>query len=250
MFERIKITKINDHIWLLNANNEATGYLVVGNEKALIIDTMLGYEDVHAVARTLTELPLVVVNTHGHCDHIYGNIYFEKVYMHPADREVAKREFSDKRFVAAIESLGLKPAEFCNVREGDIFDLGGLSLEAYETPGHTPGGIVLLDQADRILFTGDTILEQTWMQLEESTSMETLLESLNKVQKFRGDFDYILTGHSRHIEDASLCEAHRMAVKEVCDGLTEHDVSYEWFGGNCMAHPYGPEPRRIVYQAK
>ena len=40
MFERIKITKINDHIWLLNDNNEATGYLVVGNEKALIIDNM------------------------------------------------------------------------------------------------------------------------------------------------------------------------------------------------------------------
>ena len=77
MFERIKISKINDHIWLLNDNNEATGYLVAGKEKALVIDTMIGYEDVHAVVRTLTDLPLVVVNTHGHCDHIYGNIYFE-----------------------------------------------------------------------------------------------------------------------------------------------------------------------------
>lgn len=35
MFERIKISKINDHIWLLNDNNEATGYLVAGMEKYL-----------------------------------------------------------------------------------------------------------------------------------------------------------------------------------------------------------------------
>lgn len=248
MFERIKISKINDHIWLLNDKNEATGYLVLGKEKALVIDTMMGYEDVYAVVRTLTNLPLIIVNTHGHSDHIYGNIYFKEVYIHPKDIELAKKEFEDPRFRAAVESHGLKPAEFREVGEGDLFDLGGLTLEVYETPGHTPGSIVLLDRADHILFTGDTIIEQTWMQLEESMPMETLLKSLNKIQKFRNQFDYVLTGHSRQIEDALLCEAHRTAVKEVCDGMTENDVIYEWFGGTCMAHPYGKEPRRIVYQ--
>ena len=64
-----------------------------------MIDTMIGYEDVHAVVRTLTDLPLVVVNTHGHCDHIYGNIYFEEAYIHPKDIELTKREFEDKRIV-------------------------------------------------------------------------------------------------------------------------------------------------------
>lgn len=248
MFERIKISTVNDHIWLLNDNNEATGYLVAGKEKALVIDTMIGYEDVHAVVRTLTDLPLVVVNTHGHCDHIYGNIYFEEAYINPKDIELTKREFEDPRFQAATAALGLKPAAFREVVEGDVFDLGGLTLEVYETPGHTPGGIVLLDRADRILFTGDTIMEQTWMQLKESMPMEILLKSVDKVQKFRDQFDYVLTGHGRQLEDASLCEAHRNAVKEVCDGRTENDAPYEWFGGSCMAHPYGAEPRRIVYQ--
>lgn len=235
---------------MLNDKNEATGYLVTGKEKALVIDTMMGYEDVYAVAGTLTELPLVVVNTHGHGDHIYGNIYFKEAYIHPKDIELANKEFENPAFQTAVEPLGLKPAKFYEVREGDVFDLGGVTLEVYETPGHTPGSIVMLDRADRILFTGDTIIEQTWMQLEESMPMETFLNSLDKVQKFRDKFDYVLTGHSRHIEDASLCEAHRTAVKEVCDGMTEDDVTYEWFGGKCMAHPYGAEPRRIVYQNK
>ena len=65
MFERIKTEKINDHIWLMNDNDEATGYLVTGTEKALVIDTMNGYEDVRKLAETLTDLPLIVVNTHG-----------------------------------------------------------------------------------------------------------------------------------------------------------------------------------------
>lgn len=248
MFERIQISRINDHIWLLNDNNEATGYLVCGEKRALVIDTMLGYEDVHAVVRTITNLPITVVNTHGHCDHIYGNVYFDEVYIHPDDINLAKKEFVDPILKDTIKAISAKPAEFLTIREGDVFDLGGPVLEVYETPGHTPGSIILLDSQDRILFTGDTIIEQTWMQLEECMPMEILLESLDKVQKLRSRFDYVLTGHSQHIEDASLCEAQRTAVKEICDGKTDNDVRYEWIGGSCMAHPYGEEPRKIVYQ--
>ena len=61
---RIKVSSINDHIWLLNDNNEATGYVIAGSERALIIDTMNGYEDVAAIAKSITTLPLTVVNTH------------------------------------------------------------------------------------------------------------------------------------------------------------------------------------------
>ena len=86
--ERIKLQQLNDHIFSMDDAGEAVGYLVVGEKKALVIDTMNGYEDVKAVARSVTDLPLMVVNTHGHCDHIYGNIYFEEAYLHPLDMEL------------------------------------------------------------------------------------------------------------------------------------------------------------------
>lgn len=72
-FRQPSIMQICDHIWLMNDNNEATGYVVAGNKYAAVIDTMIGLVNVEAEARKLTNLPLICVNTHGHCDHIGGN---------------------------------------------------------------------------------------------------------------------------------------------------------------------------------
>lgn len=83
MFERVKLVQINDHIRLMNDADEATGYIVVGKEKALIIDTMNGYEDVKAIAETVTDLPLIVVNTHGHPDHIFGDVFLTRCICIP-----------------------------------------------------------------------------------------------------------------------------------------------------------------------
>lgn len=138
--KRIKVKQINNHIWLLNDNDESTGYLVTGSERGLIIDTMTGYGNVRKVAEEITDFPLTVVNTHGHPDHIYGNVYFEKVYIHPADIPVAERFYQDPAFVAAIRQMNRQSAEFLTLTEGDVFDLGGLFLEVYELPGHTHTG--------------------------------------------------------------------------------------------------------------
>ncbi len=247
-FKRLKAMQINDHIWLFNDNNEATGYLVTGSERAVIIDTMCGYENVRELAQSITELPLTVINTHGHPDHVYGNVYFEEAYIHPADIEIANKFYQHPEFQKAASSFGLKPAKFIPITEGEVINLGGIQLQVFELSGHTPGGIVLLDKNDRILFTGDSILAQTWMQVPEALPMKQFLSSLQKIQSIRSEFDYILTGHSREIEDASLYEHQIRAVQEVCEENNENDVEYTWFGGTCMAHPYGEEPRKIVYQ--
>lgn len=247
MFERVKLKKINDHVILMNDNNEGTGYIVIGKSKALIIDTMNGYENVKEIAETVTDLPFTVVNTHGHGDHIFGNIYFDKVYMHPSDFSLAESFFALPEF-KELNKTGYEPAEMLPVSEGDIIDLGGIELEIFHVPGHTAGGICLLLRKDRILFTGDSIIEQTWMQLPESLSMETFYSSLDKLSCIRNDFDIILTGHSRDAEDASLYEAHKNAVHEVIEHKNENDEPFEWFGGVSLAHPYGKPPRRIVYK--
>ena len=79
-----EILPINDHIWLLDDNHEATCYVVAGRERALIIDTSIGLCNIRETAEALTSLPLICVNTHGHGDHIGGNWAFEKAFMNLA----------------------------------------------------------------------------------------------------------------------------------------------------------------------
>jgi hydroxyacylglutathione hydrolase len=249
MFERVKVVPINDHIWLLDDNNEGTGYVVAGKEKALIIDTMNGYEDVRAIAQTLTNLPLTVVNTHGHADHIIGNVYFDRAFLHPADVTLAEECFHSPEFQEAAQKYGLKPAEMVPIHGGDVFDLGGVQLEVIETPGHTPGSICLLDRKDRILFSGDTIVPHVWMQLPKSLPLTTLVHSLDNLLALGGAFDKIFTGHSTNEPlPASHCKEERDAVQEVIEGKTQNDEPYEWFGQVSKAHPYGDKKQwKVVY---
>ncbi|MGN0484493.1 MAG: MBL fold metallo-hydrolase [Lachnospiraceae bacterium] len=243
-----KITQINDHIWLLNDNDEATCYVVAGKEKAMVIDTMLGMVNVKEEAQKLTNLPLICVNTHGHGDHIGGNWSFDQVHMHPADFFLVKEALTFPEIQAIIAQEGIRYPEFTPIADEQIFDLGGVELQAYELPGHTPGEIVLLDRADRILFTGDGVIEQIWMQLPESLPIQTQIQSMQRIQHLCTEFDTILTGHSRGPEKAELFDALLAAAIDLENGNTDQDVEYHWFGGTCMAHPYGKEPRRIVYQ--
>ena len=191
-----------------------------------------------------------IILTHLHFDHVYGVAALAEatgaaVHIPAQDRCLLDTE-SGKGGIWGFPPV---PAyEGKDIARGD-HTLAGMNCTILDTPGHTPGGICLLDRKDRLLFTGDSVIEQTWMQMDESLPMHVFLDSLESLGKIRSAFDYILTGHTRRRpEDASLCEAQRRAVREVIDGQDEGDMPYEWYGGLATAHPYGPEPRRIVYR--
>ncbi len=107
----------------------------------------------------------MIVLTHCHCDHIY--YLAELVEMHKCKVACGWR---DKN---AIETLGeetiswlcgkeLKPVRVdLALKEGDILDLGNMKLEVLEVPGHTPGSIALFDKEHGILFSGDTLFEDS-----------------------------------------------------------------------------------------
>ena len=246
--ESPRVKQINSHIWLLDDAGRATGYVVKGKRKALVIDTMTGLCNVREAAEKLTDLPLLCINTHGHPDHIGGNWSFESAYLNPKDFALAKSALGMEEYRAAIEKHNLHYPEFVGVQEGDVFDLGGIELSVLEASGHTAGEIVLLDKADKILFSGDAILEQLWLQLPESTGIAEQIKSMERLEKYRGNFDTILSGHSKGTEDASLFDNLLSALRDLASGDNESDEEYEWFGGKCAAHPYGKPPRRIAYQ--
>ena len=158
---------------------EVACFLVIGSEKALLFDTGMGVGDVKAMVESLTDLPLTVVNSHSHFDHIGGDWQFDEVYMNgklnietwggswqtlPRDDDNLSAEaFQD--FPGGLEAFWMnpndlvtrEPKKILHVGEGDIFNLGNRSFRVIETPGHSDDGIMLIDDEHKIMLTGDTI---------------------------------------------------------------------------------------------
>jgi glyoxylase-like metal-dependent hydrolase (beta-lactamase superfamily II) len=255
--KELMIKEVRPGIYLMDEAHEATGYLVIGNERACVIDTMNGYNDLHEAVRRITDKPLVVVNTHGHPDHIFGNIYFREAYLHPDDGELARQFTEDPEFLDFCREHGGTVPPFQDIHEGDSIDLGGRTLAVYALPGHTPGGILLLLREDRILFTGDSVNHHLWMQLDGCLPLSEYLRQLDRVMFLENEADIILHGHARDEDDISLLRCMRDGISEICEGKTADDQPYSWFDGvdaqhafRCLANRrYQQDDHVICYRA-
>ena len=224
-----KVTTILETV----SNGNVNIYVVEGKDSALIIDTGYGTGDILGYIRTITKLPLIVVNTHGHGDHVGGDKQFSKVYLHPDDfymvaprydREKQKEYLTnmaknDKSYTQKrIDSLINLPAPtFIPVKEGHVFDLGGRKLEVIEVPGHTHGSIVLLDKENKILFAGDNTNSIVWLWLKDCYPLEVYLKSLEKVEKLSNDYNIVMPGHNTPL-DKSFISDQVGCVKSILDG--------------------------------
>jgi glyoxylase-like metal-dependent hydrolase (beta-lactamase superfamily II) len=146
-------------------------FLVVGSERAALIDTGMGVGDIRQVVRGITSLPVVVINSHAHWDHIGGNALFDEIWIHEAEAEGLMTGVSNdtlRRWFApdhlrgplpegmSAESIAYPPTPPTGTLEGgEEIDLGDRCLEAIHAPGHSPGGVALWDEHNRVLFTTD-----------------------------------------------------------------------------------------------
>ena len=193
--------------------------LFVGSERALLWDTAYGFRDLRSVVRELTDLPLYVVNSHGHIDHACGNYQFdEPIYIHPADIPVIREHHGEYRKKLAIEMarnaldyftgepvnaigqdfdqktyLNRPVGDLREVREGFVFDLGGMKLEVIEVPGHTPGSIGLLLREERIFYAADAMNDDFWLFMKEACTLSVYKETLKKAWDL--DFDSLIISH-------------------------------------------------------
>lgn len=171
-------------------------YLLIGKERALLIDTGLGICNIREPVRRLTDKPVAAVATHVHWDHIGGHRYFPEFYVHPEERSwlcggfplpvqavrsmVADRcELPDDFDVSSYEIFQGEPTGV--LRDGDRVDLGGRVLQALHTPGHSPGHLCFWEAERGYLFSGDLIYKGTLFANYPSTDPQRYLTSLEKV---------------------------------------------------------------------
>lgn len=135
-------TVIDERTWRFDEEG-VRFFLLVGDARALLIDSGMQTHDARDLAMQLTDLPLSLFNTHCDPDHVGSNAQFDEVWVSPMELVHSH---------APHESQRVHP-----VWDGDIIDLGGRELEAIALPGHTPGSTALLDRGTGMLFSGDSI---------------------------------------------------------------------------------------------
>ena len=205
-------------------------YLVVGREKALLIDTGNPGNISPADVNAFTQLPLLVVNTHAHPDHSGSNNAFSKVYIHEADLEAGKRYSGNN-------------VELIPIKDGYVFDLGGKKLEVIEVRGHTPGSICLLDAQDKLLYGGDTANTETWAQIS-NVPLETYKKSMENLLKRKDQYDLILPGHNdvlpvSYIEELIACAGEILDGKVAQPAQPAQPAGRGGMTAGSLTHKYG-----------
>lgn len=147
--------KINKDTWIINfMNGSQNMYLLEGSEKALLIDTGWGAGNLREHVEKLTTKPVVVTNTHGHLDHSGGNGEWESVLMLPGcEGDI----YTCHRLPFDISKLPYPNYQHKLVRDGDVIDLGGRTIELLDISSHSNGSLAYLDRKNGYLFVGDEL---------------------------------------------------------------------------------------------
>jgi len=214
---------------------EVISWLILGEESALLFDTGMGLAPIRLVVEELTRLPVVVLNSHTHYDHMGGNAEFQTILALDTDygrqnargwgHDVLAGELDPQAFCA--EKLpGFDAAHYrippfratSFVVDGQVIDLGGRQLEVLGVPGHSPDSVALLDAAAGLLWSGDTFYEgQIWLYFP-GTDLDAYARSVRRLARLAPGLRRVFPSHNTPVAPPDKLVALARAFDRVLDG--------------------------------
>lgn len=270
-----EVYQFRENVYGILTDNLDGGYcswifLINGPEKSMLIDTGWGLGDLKGLAEKLNGgKPLIVVNTHYHMDHAYGNCQFDKVYCHKYGIPYLKMQNphmwdyvldgnGSGKWVDfdAAELLAFRPYEMVGCENHHIFNLGeDYDIEMIWLPGHTPGGAGFLDKKNRILFSGDAYISMrigiassktissgggpNWLKTEhmiekpyvQYATVRAFRDEAVKLAARTDEFDSIFPGHFILDIDSWVVESTAKALNEIVADPSKFDYEEKRFNG-------------------
>jgi glyoxylase-like metal-dependent hydrolase (beta-lactamase superfamily II) len=270
---RFDVRPLADGVFLIAEPGHVNNFLVVGADRAVLLDTGLGVADIRSVAEGLAGKPLSVVNSHYHFDHSGGNRLFDDIAIHRRGAELLARpapeglaagymaytqrlieawagykELDDTFFhLVTGETLirplpeGFDPAGYAIVPttattlldDGDEIDLGGRVLRVMHTPGHSPDSICLLDERNGLLFGGDTINTGPIYAQLEDSDLAAFARSTRRLAELGDAVSRVFVCHFLRVDNSPALLA------EIADGFQRLAEGTAPFRDNadCLGYP-------------
>ncbi len=257
-----EVYQFGENLYGIFANNcdgmgDVWMYVIIGPEKAMLIDTAFGLGDMKALIDEITGgMPLLVVNTHSGPDHCLGNVRFDKVYCHEYAiyniQQKCKPHAWDYLFNKNGENIWLefdrsdipeyKDYELIPVQNHHVFDLGGgYEVELVWMPGHDSGHAMFLDRSGKRLIAGDDVCSDVIAcgsggrpddPYAKYCTIEAYRDELEKLCKRLEEFDYIFPGHFMvNLENHLLLDILE-TLNQILSDPENYDYKMESVSGN------------------
>ena len=208
---------MNEHLYRIIDETGVCCYLALGSDKAALLDTGNGIGDLREYVAGLTDLPVMVILTHGHLDHIGGAGSFEEVWMSHHDLPVFKNHGDIDFRVAntnmmtggnysADDFVPLFDGEIKNIESEACFDLGGLTIKMVPVKGHTPGMMCPLLMETREIIFGDACGISVLIFDDYSSNISKYRQSLVNLKEYENDYDNIYRNHGTFVSKKPLLD--------------------------------------------
>ena len=211
-------TKIRENIWQIEEDEGVYCTLIMGRDMAILLDTGYGNRNLRAFVEAAISTPYMVINSHGHPDHIGGNHWFDPV-------NAAKEEWD---VIAHFEERE-RTYQLNEIKAGQQISMGDLHIEIVSLAGHTKGSIGLLIQEEKLLISGDALNEGLWLFNYGSLSMKELYRSLRNTMHM--DFSAYVCGHSdqEYPKEKILAHIHNIEQLKKDENTRQNTIGFETY---------------------
>lgn len=202
---------------------ENVSYLLLGTQRALLFDTGPGIYSIRDVVRGLTSLPVTVIPSHLHFDHVGRIAEFSDIAI--IDLGALRRQVKDGILTEPpaqylLQSEYRIPVSHW-VKDGEVIDLGGRRITVVSTPGHTPESVSLFDPSYRRLFTGDLVNREVSLLNVPGSDLRQTLRSLHKLARLAQGQNLAYEAHS----EKPLTSADLQLIERGIDDILHERIS-------------------------
>lgn len=189
ILECLVVPPFESNCWILGCSETQAAVVIDPGDEAGILKIIEAHQ------LTLKYL----IHTHGHLDHVSATAALQQeteapVLIHEADQILLDNlELQGTMFGLTAPAT---PTVDNYISEGDRVDWGKYTLSVIETPGHSPGGVCLNLEGEKILFAGDTLFQ----------------DSIGRTDLWGGDYEQLLDAIREKLwqldDDTIVCPGH------------------------------------------